>query len=122
MKLNKLTKLAIALEDSGIETILQLLRKCETNTSRREFFKGLQITNIDLKKLVETSKLIKIEGIGEKELKMLEAVGVDTTEDLSRANVETLYIELVAYGEEKGIGIPSKEDVEKWIEQAYLTL
>lgn len=68
----------MALEDMGSETILQLSRKCETPSSRREFFKVLQITDIDLKKLVKTATLMQIEGIGEKEVEMLEAIGVAT--------------------------------------------
>ncbi|MFW9894422.1 MAG: DUF4332 domain-containing protein [Candidatus Thorarchaeota archaeon] len=118
MKLHKLTKLAIALEDLGTETTLQLMRKCQTPASRREFVKVLAITKIDLKRIAETSKLIQIEGIGEKEVKILEAVGIDTTEDLSKGDAETLYNEIIAYSEEKGIRIPSKEEVEGWIEQA----
>ena len=65
---------------------------------------------------------MQIVGIGEKEVELLGTVGVHTVEDLSRANAETIYSEFIAYGEEKGTGIPSKEDVEKWIEQAYLTV
>lgn len=71
MRINKLVKLTIVLEDLGIEAILQLLERCKTPASRRKFAKVLEITNVDLKKLVKTANLIRIEGIGEKELKML---------------------------------------------------
>ena len=71
-----------------------------------------------MKKLVKTATLMQIEGIGEKEVEMLEAIGVATTEDLSKSNVEVNYNDLVAYGEKKGISIPSKEELVKWIEQA----
>lgn len=118
MKLNRLVKLTIALEDSGPETILQLLKKCKTSASRRELFKALEITNIDLKKLVKTFNLMQIEGIGEKEVEMLKTLGVTTTNDLSKSNIEAIYSDLVASGEKKGINIPSKEELVKWIEQA----
>lgn len=115
---NKLVKLTIALEELDIKTIQELLDKCKTRASRREFVKALEITDIELIKLVKTANLIRIEGIGEREVEMLEAVGVDTVKELARMNATNLSKKLVSYGEEKNISIPSEEEVAKWIEQA----
>ena len=118
MRLNNLGKVIIALEDMGIETILQLLEKCQNPAELREFVKVIAITDIDLKKLGRTANLIQIEGIGEKELKLLEAVSVFTVRDLSTMNAKTLHKKLERCGEGKSINIPSEEEIVKWIEQA----
>lgn len=118
MRLNKVNKLIIALEDLGTETILQLFDKCQDPAELKEFIQVLAITNFDLKKLVKTANLIQIEGIREKELKLLEAVGVVTVKDLSIMKAETLHNKLESYGEGISISIPSEEEVVKWIEQA----
>jgi hypothetical protein len=56
MRLNKVNKLIIALEDLGTETILQLFDKCQDPAELKEFIQVLAITNFDLKKLVKTAK------------------------------------------------------------------
>ena len=85
---------------------------------RREFVKALEITDIELVKLVKTANLIRIEGIGEREVEMLEAVGVDTVKELARRNATNLNKKLETYGEANEVSIPSEEDVAKWIKQA----
>ena len=118
MKLNKITKLVIALEDLGTETMLKLLEKCDSPANRRDFVKVLSIIDVDLKKLGKSTNSIQIEFIGEKAMKLLEAIGVITVKDLSTMNAKTLYNKLKNYGEEKSISIPSEEEVVKWIEKA----
>jgi len=115
---NKLVKLIIALDELDIKTIQELLDKCKTHASRREFVKALEITDIELVKLVKTANLIRIEGIGEREVEMLEAVGVDTVKELASRNATDLSKKLESYGADKNISIPSEEEVTKWIEQA----
>ncbi len=116
----KLVKLTIALEELDIKTIQELLDKCRTRASRREFVKALEITDVELEKLVKIANLMRVEGIDEKDAKLLIKVGIDSVKELSRRNAQNLYKKFEDYAETKKIKIPKDTEIENWIEQAKL--
>ena len=64
--------------------------------------------------------MYRIKGVGPEYSQLLEAVGVDTVQELGQRNGANLSQALHAINEEKKLAhrLPAETEVERWIEQA----
>ena len=90
---------------------------------RRKLMETIEIKpmeNLKLQSRVNTEKLIRINGLGESYLDLLEEAGVDSMKELARRNADNLYDKLVAVNLRKKLvrRLPSKDRVKEWIKQA----
>lgn len=113
-----LSEIAVKLEELGITTTIEFLKKCKTPDSRRKLVKVLEIANIDLLKLATITDLMRIKGIGESQAVKLQVLEVDSVKELARKKIETFYPKLENYGKAENVKVPSKKDVKNWIKQA----
>ncbi|HEY9078245.1 MAG TPA: DUF4332 domain-containing protein [Anaerolineaceae bacterium] len=111
---------AAKLEAAGIPTIEALLEKGSTPKARKELAAKTGIDEKLILTWVNHADLFRIKGIGSEYADLLEFAGVDTVPELANRNAENLLDKITAINTEKKLvrRLPSKADIESWIEQA----
>ena len=117
-KVKILRKLIARLEELGIESTLELLEKCDTLAERRKIIRLLELTQTELKEIIDIIDLMRIRGISEDEAKLFNAIGINSVKELARRNSKNLFKVLKNYAKEHGKKVPEEEEVAKWIERA----
>ena len=108
------------LSSAGVKTVSDLLKLGATPAGRKDLEAKTGIRHDLLLEWVNHADLYRISGIGEEFSDLLEEAGVDTVVELSKRNPANLYAALVETNKTKKLvrRMPSKEQVEQWIEQA----
>ncbi len=104
------------LQKAGILTLEDLVEKTKSKTEREELALRLFIPLEELEGWIKKAKLVQLKGMGIKNLKQLEGIGIDSTEALVEESPETLYQKL----REKypRLPIPRKAKIKIWIKEA----
>ena len=113
-----LRKLIVHLEELGIEGTLELLDKCDTPAERRKIIGVLELTQTELKEIIDVLDLMRVQGISEDTAKLLNIVGINSVKKLARRNLENLFKLIKDYAEENDKDIPDEKVVASWIEEA----
>ena len=108
------------LKAAGINTVEALLDAGATPKGRKELEEKCDIGGKLILEWVNLADLMRIQGVSEEYSDLLEEAGVDTVKELRNRNAENLHAALVATNQEKNLvrRLPSKGQVEDWIEQA----
>ena len=111
---------AAKLRDVGINTVEALLDAGATPKGRQELEEKSDIGHKLILEWVNLADLMRIKGISEEYSDLLEEAGVDTVKELRNRNADNLYAALVSTNQEKNLvrRLPSKGQVQDWIEQA----
>jgi predicted flap endonuclease-1-like 5' DNA nuclease len=108
------------LNEAGIETVMDLLRRGATRKGRAELVEATGIANGLIMKWINAADLYRVKGIGKQFGELLEAAGVDTVPELAQRNPLNLYTKLSEVNAEKKIAgrAPHQSEVESWVAQA----
>ena len=106
--------------NAGATSVERYLQLCKTKHDRHEFAKKSGIEESLILKWANYADLIRIDGIGGKYARLLEAGGVDTVPELSNRNAKNLYQKLaeVNKGETFTKRLPTEEMIKDWIDEA----
>ncbi len=104
----------------GIVTLEALLEKGATRKGREVLAKLTGIRPDLILDWVNRADLFRIRGIGEEYSDLLAAAGVKTVMELAQRNPDNLYETLVRVNQEKKLvrRLPSRDMVQRWVEQA----
>ncbi len=110
------------LESAGIFTCEALLKRGKTPSGRVEVAAESDLSKKEVLTLVNYADLCRIKGIDLKRAKLLEVSGVDTVPELAHRNPSNLYDKLVDVNKKSMIleKEPSRQEVEKWVEEAKI--
>lgn len=108
------------LNDAGVRTTADLLKKGGTSKGRAELATATGLTGNQILEWVNRADLYRIRGVGSEYADLLEAAGVDTVAELANRNAENLVEKFKAVNADKKKvrRQPSVEQAGKWIEQA----
>ena len=108
------------LNEAGIETVMDLLRRGATRKGRAELVEVTGIAAGLIMKWVNAADLYRVKGIGKQFGELLEAAGVDTVPELAQRNPLNLYTKLSEVNTEKKVAgrAPHQSEVESWVAQA----
>lgn len=113
-------ELATRFKERGLTTTNQLLAVAGTPQGRTMLADQMQ-TDADLiLRLTKRADLLRIEGIGDVYVELLEEAGVDSTRELARSRPERLYAQLMEVNITKQVTQrpPTLTKVRRWITQA----
>jgi len=108
------------LENQGIHTTEELLKRGATPTGRHNLSESSGITETLVLEWVNHADLCRINGIGSEYADLLEEAGVDTVPELSHRNAANLAEAMTKLNEAKNLvrRIPSQTEVAHWIDEA----
>ena len=109
------------LSKAGIQTTGSLLDQGCTPQGRKSLAEKCGINESTILKWVNMADLFRVKGIGSEYSELLEKSGVDTVKELRNRNPENLYAKMdeVNRAGRALVGkLPSKSQVEKWINEA----
>lgn len=106
----------------GIKNTIQLLEIARTPQQRAELAKKFEITQNDLKELVNRADLMRLKGVGGDLANLLEEAGVNTIRELQHRTPESLYkkLEEVQSSRKLAHHLPKAAQVTAWVEEAKL--
>ena len=104
----------------GITTVSQLLDKGASNIDRAELTRITGIDRDTIVQCIEIGELLQINGIGTGYIKLLEAAGVHSIEELKRCFPKDLHEELIQINQQLQLVkvLPTLSALESWISQA----
>lgn len=110
----------LKLNEAGIATVLDLLRRGATRKGRTELAEITGIAAGLIMKWVNQADLYRVKGIGKQFGELLEAAGVDTVPELAQRNPQNLFNKLSEVNAEKKLAgrAPHQSEVESWVAQA----
>ena len=113
-------KYAAALGQVGIRNTNGFLKLCCDRKGRAKVAGETGLSEVQLLKWANLADLMRISGIGPQFSELLEAAGVDTIRELRNRRADNLTQKLAAVHEEKKLtrAVPSKMQVDRWIEAA----
>ena len=109
------------LSNAGISTIGALLEKGCTPQGRKSLAEKCGINESTILKWINMADLFRVKGIGSEYSELLEKAGVDTVKELRHRNADNLHAKMQAVnaaGRALVRQLPSKSQVEKWIDAA----
>lgn len=109
------------LSNAGIKTASSLLDKGRTPQGRKHLADKTGINETTILKWVNMADLFRVKGIGSEYSELLEKSGVDTVKELRNRNPENLHAKMEAVnsaGRALVRQLPSRSQVEKWIQEA----
>jgi predicted flap endonuclease-1-like 5' DNA nuclease len=108
------------LNEAGIVTALDLLRRGATRQGRAELERTTGIAGGLILKWVNHSDLFRIKGVSKQFAELLEAAGVDTVPELAQRNPVNLFTRLSEVNAEKKLvgRDPHQGEVDSWVSQA----
>lgn len=108
------------LRELGIRTTERLLKVAADRRGRKDLAEASGISESLILKWVNRADLMRIRGIGEEYSDLLELAGVDTIKELRNRNPANLYQALVEQNLKRKVvrRLPSRKQVERWIEEA----
>ncbi len=108
------------LNEAGIETVIDLLRRGATRKGRAELVEATAIPAGLILKWVNQADLFRVKGVGKQYGELLEAAGVDTVPELAQRNPVNLFEKLSEVNSEKKLTgrAPHQAEVESWVTQA----
>jgi predicted flap endonuclease-1-like 5' DNA nuclease len=111
---------AAKLEQVGISTIEELLKRGASSTGRKKLVAQTNISAALILKWINRADLVRVKGIGEEYADLLEAAGVDTVPELAQRNAHNLSQKLAEVNGEKHLvrRLPAPNQVEDWVAQA----
>ncbi len=111
---------AAKLQDAGVTSLENLLKKGATKKGRKELEDTSGISGKLILRWINMADLFRIKGIGEQYSDLLEAAGVDTVPELAQRNAENLHAKMVEVNEAKNLvrALPALSAVESWVASA----
>jgi predicted flap endonuclease-1-like 5' DNA nuclease len=111
---------AAKLQDAGVTSLENLLKKGATKKGRKELEDDSGITGKLILRWINMADLFRIKGIGEQYSDLLEAAGVDTVPELAQRNAENLHAKMAEVNEAKNLvrALPALSAVESWVASA----
>lgn len=111
---------ADALRRMGIETMEKLLEVGGTSKGRQEIAAKTGFDADEILDWVNRADLSRIRGVRREYADLLEVSGVDTVRELAQRNPQNLFETLQAVNEEHELvqRMPTREQVNEWVEQA----
>jgi predicted flap endonuclease-1-like 5' DNA nuclease len=112
------------LSKAGIDTTSSLLEQGCTPQGRKSLAEKTGINESTILKWTNMADLFRVKGIGSEYSELLEKSGVDTVKELRNRNPENLHAKMEAVnsaGRALVRKLPSKSQVEKWIQEAKKT-
>lgn len=108
------------LNEAGIDTVMDLLRRGATRKGRAELVDATGIRADLILKWVNHADLFRVKGVGKQFGELLEAAGVDTVPELAQRNPVNLFNKLSEVNAEKKLvgRAPHQAEVEEWVTQA----
>jgi predicted flap endonuclease-1-like 5' DNA nuclease len=108
------------LQDAGVTSLDDLLKKGATKKGRKEMEDASGITGKLILRWINMADLFRIKGIGEQYSDLLEAAGVDTVPELAQRKPENLHAKMVEVNEQKNLvrALPARSAVEAWVASA----
>lgn len=110
------SKYQIELQKAGILSLEDLVEKTKSKTEREELALRLFIPLEELEGWIKKAKLVRLKGLGIRNLKTLEGIGIDSIEALAEEHPETLYQKLSKKYPQ--LSIPRKAKIRIWIKEA----
>ncbi len=113
-------KYAQTLQNAGVRSVEKLLEAGSTPRGRQELAEKTGISDKLLLEWVNHADLFRIKGVGEEYADLLEEAGVDTVPELAQRNPANLYEALEKANAAKKLvrQLPTRAQVESWVEQA----
>lgn len=113
-------KYAQTLQSVGVRSVEKLLEAGSTPKGRQELAEKTGISGKLLLEWVNHADLFRIKGVGEEYADLLEEAGVDTVPELAQRNPANLYEALEKANAAKKLvrQLPTRAQVESWVEQA----
>jgi hypothetical protein len=100
----------------GIANLDQLLMRTKSKKEREELALRLLVPKEELNRWLEKTELVRLKGLGIKNLKLLEGVNIHSITALASEDPNPLYEWMkVVYSEDS---IPSKAKIRNWIREA----
>ena len=115
------SKFAEKFSKAGIHNVSSLLDQACTPHGRKSLAEKTGIKESSILKWVNMADLFRVKGIGSEYSELLEKAGVDTVKELRNRNPENLHAKMEAVntaGRALVRQLPSKSQVEKWIQEA----
>jgi predicted flap endonuclease-1-like 5' DNA nuclease len=111
---------AAALENAGVSSIEQLLKKGGSPKGRAALAEASGMSAKRILGWVNRADLARIKGVGSEYADLLEFAGVDTVPELAQRNAKNLHAQMLAVNEERKLvrNPPTQAQVADWIEQA----
>lgn len=111
---------AAKLKESGIRSLEELLKACETKKSRSVLAEKTEISEKLILKWANQADLFRIKGVGSEYAELLEASGVDTVPELAGRKAENLYKKMEEVNSAQSLvkKLPSEKQVRDWVAQA----
>lgn len=109
------------LSKAGIQTTGSLLDQASSPQGRKSLAEKCGINESTILKWVNMADLFRVKGIGSEYSELLEKSGVDTVKELRNRNAENLHAKMDAVnkaGRALVRKLPSKSQVENWINEA----
>lgn len=114
------SKNAKKLQKIGIHTTERLLLVAAHRQGRIDLARETHLTQKLILKWVNLSDLIRIKGIGQHYIDLLDQAGVNSVKELAKRRPAQLYQEVVALKLSKNLvrRLPAHKDIERWIKDA----
>lgn len=104
------------LPKAGVLSLEDLLKKTRSKTEREELAMRLFVPIEQLEVWIRLAKMVQLKGMGIRNLKRLEGVGIDSIEALAEEDPEILYQKLKKHYPQQPI--PKKAKLKIWIKEA----
>lgn len=111
---------AAKLNEAGISTQADLLKKCCEKKGRKEIAANSGISEKLVLNWVNRADLSRIKGVSTQYADLLECAGVDTVPELAQRKPENLHIKMSEINADKKLvrKVPSVSQVQDWVAQA----
>ncbi|MCU0502326.1 MAG: DUF4332 domain-containing protein [Anaerolineae bacterium] len=111
---------AAKLNQAGVVTVMDLLRRGATRKGRAELAESTGLDAGLILTWINHADLFRIKGVGKQFGELLEAAGVDTVVELAQRNPANLFSKLAQVNAEKKLTgrSPRQDEVNNWVQQA----
>lgn len=111
-------EIALNLTSLGIETPKELLAKTESEKGKKELAIKLNLSESNIAKWINLSKLAELKGMGTLNANLLNKTGIENITDLAKQNPATLYDKLLALKKNDLQYIPREAIIRVWVREA----
>ena len=111
-------EIALNLTSLGIETPKGLLAKTESEKGKKELAIKLNLSESNIAKWINLSKLAELKGMGTLNANLLNKTGIENITDLAKQNPATLYDKLLALKKNDLQYIPREAIIRVWVREA----
>ncbi|MCM1483491.1 MAG: DUF4332 domain-containing protein [Muribaculaceae bacterium] len=111
---------AAKLEEAGISTTEDLLKRCAKKTGREKLAEETGISEKMILTWTNHADLFRIKGVAGQFAELLEAAGVDTVKEFRHRVAENLHTRMVEINDAKGLcnRVPTATEIQRMIDQA----